>query len=400
MLESYGDTEGAYEVSLQPGYSRVTEQTDFEDASGWQLANTASETSPELTTRNGALTLSHSGISQSAIAIGSSTPEGRYYIQTRISDIDDSGGWRAGLVLRYRDGANHYQVMVNHRGAWQFARVANNSRSIIRDWTLHPAIVAGETEFMLGVLVNGDGYDIFYNGQFVGSVEDDSYLSGEAGLMIRTPDSAGNDVQVDFDSLTITAPAYPDRVPSQLVATNSIYTARELERRGMIPAGGRLVLTLDESSTRYNEAGVSRVTVAGELQPRDFVLGARVSWNTSAETLTGCGLVVRDTGEADNYVLAYVDSAAGYGLALKQSNQFTDTFFDDTLLPDAPPHDLLVIGVGNEIHYYLNRQYVGMLQTADLTGNIGEAVVNFEAASTDCRFDNLWLWQILEDDMP
>jgi hypothetical protein len=54
---------------------------------------------------------------------------------------------------------------------------------------------------------------------------------------------------------------------------------------------------------------------------------------------------------------------------------------------------LLVILNERTLHYYVDGQYAGMLETTPTEGEIGIAVVNFEPISTSCRFNNIWVWR-------
>ncbi|MDQ7035919.1 MAG: hypothetical protein Q9P01_14130, partial [Anaerolineae bacterium] len=65
-------------------------------------------------------------------------------------------------------------------------RVQAGEETILRDWGTHPAIRPSATEFTLGVLVNGTGYDIFYNEQFIGTQVDAALSDGQVGFVINT----------------------------------------------------------------------------------------------------------------------------------------------------------------------------------------------------------------------
>jgi hypothetical protein len=90
-------------------------------------------------------------------------------------------------------------------------------------------------------------------------------------------------------------------------------------------------------------------------------------------------------------VLAYADSAGGYGLSMRENDTFADNVYNDNVPFDAPLYSFLVIAANNVVYFYLNGNYVGSVNTAISSGGIGEAVVNFESTNTECRFTNIWV---------
>lgn len=392
-VSAYGATSGAYDLQMSSGYSQIALQETFDAQDGWQGVDVGSETIPELEINDGSLSIAQEGINQRAVVIGVNPEADVYYIQANFSNVSGEQGWRVGLVFRYVDVLNYYAIFLNQNGAWRMLRVVDGEETIVRDWGIHPAIRPGVTEFSLSVLVNGSGYDVFYNEQYIGTVLDDRLVTGQMGFAIHTMDVLGSIVTAHIDDLTITTPTQLNGetlFPDTLVAINSNYTARELERRLVIPSGGALTLNISESFAQQVNAGVSRFPVASDLEFANFVLGATVSWQASASVLTGCGLTVRDT--EDSYVLAYVDSVGGYGLSLREGNTFTENVFNESATNTQAPQQLLLVALDNTVYFYLNRHLVGTLNTDITSASISEAVVNFQSSNTECRFTNLWVW--------
>jgi hypothetical protein len=392
-VSGYGESSGAYELLMSSGYSEIAVQNTFDSSIGWQGVDVGSETLPQLEITNGALSITQEGINQRAVIVGVRPETDVYYVQAQFSDISSAEGWRVGLVMRYIDSLNYYAVFLNQNGAWRLLQITDGEETILRDWGTHPAIRPGVTEFSLSVLVNAGASDIFYNEQFVGTVVDETEATGQVGFALHTMNALGSVVTARIDALTLTVPTQINEqavFPDTLVALNSNYTARELERRLVIPSGGALTLNIAESFAQQVEAGISRFPVARDMQFGNFVLGATVSWQAADTALNGCGLTVRDTD--DNYVLAYVDSGGGYGLSLREGDTFTENIFHENVANQPTSHQLLLIARDNTVHFYLNRQFVGTLNTDITAAGIGEAVVNFESTNTECQFTNLWVW--------
>jgi hypothetical protein len=160
----------------------------------------------------------------------------------------------------------------------------------------------------------------------------------------------------------------------------------------VVPTGGKMTFTLRDSYAQQVDAGVSRFQFANDVKFTNFILGANVVWNTSGNVLTGCGFIVSEDTENNHYVLAYIDSAGGYGLAVREDDEFTDNLFADTLNIGRPPYQVVLVVVDDAIHYYLNGVLVGSLDYATIAGGVGEAVVNFERNNTQCRYNSLWIW--------
>jgi hypothetical protein len=395
IVSGFGESSGVYDLLMRPGYSQIVASDTFDSSSNWQAVDMGSESSPELTISDGILRLTHEGIEQRAVTIGLHPETDVYYFQANFGNVSDNEGWRVGLVFHYHDALNYDAILLNHNGAWQMLSVTDGTESIMRDWGTHPAIRPGVTEFALSLLVNYGGYDVFYNEQFIGTIADAADSGGQVGFIVNTVSTLGSNVTAEIDEVIITAPVLNNGeslFPTTLVAVNNNYTVRELERHLLIPAGGMMALNIPESFGQQVAAGVNRFPIARESQFSNFVLGATVSWRVDATTLNGCGLLVRDAGDSNNYTLAYVDSTGGAGLSVREEDSFVENTFRDDLPVSEPPYQFLLIAVDDTIYFYRNGAYIGSVSTDITSGGIGEAVINFESTNTECRFTNLWVW--------
>lgn len=400
-VRGYGDTAGNYEVSLSQGYSISLEVPAF-PSDMWELVNSSETSEATLETSADALVISQAGISQDAIALGPEFDVETYYADLSVMSIGGTQGWRLGMVYGYQDEANYSFINVNDAGAWRAVRLLNGTEIVLRDWGGHPAIVAGQSRFRLGVFVREGGADVFYDGQYIGFVASGaSPAARRLGVSIQTPSAIGSSVTARVNDLSVTTPRLPNEddsiFPAQLVASGDTYTVRELERRGFVPAGGAMVLNLAESFAQNVVAGISRFSLASETEFSNLIFGTTVSWRTIGDGISGCGIILRDMGENDDYILGYVDSVGGSGLARRSGNRFDEAVYVDQLPNTDSTYDLLLIAVGERVFYYVDGYYVGQLEMASGAGGIGEAVVNFEALDTACRFDDLWVWRLHDD---
>lgn len=397
VVRGYGESGGDYTLEVLPGYMQEALIADF-STSDWALIDTTEDEIATLEIDDQALELNLEGVGLRALALNDALDTSPYYAEVSIPSVSGARGWQVGLVFGYQDDADYHAILLNNTGLWRIIRRTQDADDVLRDWGTHPAIVPGQSTFRIGVLAYENGLDVFYNGQYIGTESSDNITTdGRIGLLVNTAEAVGSEVTTSVDALRVTTPLLVDDkpvFPQQLVSINSSYTVRELERRNIIPAGGTMILNIPESFTQNVVAGVSRFPLASESRFADFVFGATVSWRTMGDGLNGCGLVMRDAIDSDYYALAYVDSGGGYGLAARQANQFSDEIFSNSIPLTDNAYTLIVIAYGDVIHYFLEGFYVGSLDYPAQSGGIGEAVINFEAIDTACRFDNVWLWSL------
>lgn len=394
VLSGFGASAGAYELSMISGYSQYEYSTSFDEGDSWAALTIPENEAATFAVVNGTANLNQTGIQQTGIAVGFSPSSSVYYLSSRFESITGRQGWQVGLVFGLQDAQNYYRVLINQNGAWQLAKVEAGQVTALRDWNTHPAIRAGATSFSLAVLVNGSGYDVFYDESFVGSVVDASFNAGQVGITVVTANAVGGDVTARYTSMLVTSPLYVNEqpvFPTQLVGAGMNGTIRELERRLLIPTGGTLAFTIPESFAQNNRAGVSAFPMGNQASYESFVLGVTVTWAASGADLNACGIVLHDDG-ANNYALAYVDSEGGYGLSERVDTAFIQNKYNNRILLQRPPYQLLLIANGEIIDFFINGQHAQSISISRSSGMVAEAVVNFEAVNTNCQFNNFWLW--------
>lgn len=395
VVSGYGQSTGDFTLTMLPGYAHVVLDERFPSLDGWETDEAVSAEVSE-----GLLTLEVDGIQQSGgITEVTMDPLSDYYAQFSVVDIQERNGWTVGFSLRRQANGDHYLVVVNSEGVWRFTAVENGMERVIRDWAPHPAIVAGDTRFTLSVLVNGNGFDVFYNRQLLARLADGAIRQpGNIGLALTTANALGSMVRVVFDDVMITAPLEIDGdviFPEQLVRGNTSLTVQELERRHIMPAGGQLALTVEESFFESRSPGVSPLTLARGTTFRNFAMSVMVSiQNPAATGISGCGLFVRGQSETD-YMIAYIDSAGGFGVSQRAGNTFQPGIYaENPAWSIVQPNELLLVLVEDSLYYFVNGFFAGSMEIEPVDGEVGNVVVNFDPVPALCRFEDTWVWRL------
>lgn len=397
----FGDSIGDYTLTLFPGYAEAALQEDFEPFTGWQADGTGSAA---LEAVEGQAVLTLEGTRElGRVEHSDGDMLEDFFAQTSIN-VQRGRGWRAGLSLRGTDDG-YYALALAESGSWRLDYINEDGAARqVRDWTTHPAIVAGTSRFTLGVLVNGATFDVFYNGAWVGQAvetQTDTPDVGQVGLYGGTSDAVGSGMVAAYDDLTITAPLRLGEIeimPTALVPGAQALTVQELERRRVIPTGGSLALAVPESSGRQVEPGVNRVLLGRGATFSDYVLHTSFTLTTgSPEALVGCGLLLGNLSETE-HAIAFLDRRGGYGISARDGENYAPGLFgENEAFAGGQRHNLVIVKQGARAELFVDRQHVGGLNlpaAMDAPAQIGNAVVNYERSDTSCNFSDTWVWSL------
>ncbi len=397
VVRGAGGSTGSYRLHMLLGYSEIILWDNFGGTPNLALLNPSQSNPPRLTTLGGTLLFQQDGIQQTAIALHQNANAETFYLSATVKNISYRSGWQIGFVLRYQDADNYATVLLNHQRNWRFVQRQDGKDTILRDWTSHPAIIADKTSFRLDVLANGASFELLYDGQFVGSVLSPAPVrSGRIGFVITTANALDGTVAATFDDLILTVPTRRSDStrlrPDVLVVGSANFMARQLVRYGLMPPQNEQAFTLAQSDAAYNLAGVSRVPLARGVLFDQLVFIATASWQGSTQGINGCGLTAHDNSETNSYLLAYVDSAGGHGISLRENDAFTRGFWGESSRSATRAHLTWIIQTSNTL-LYVNGFFAGELAHSSSSGRIGNAVVNFDTLNTQCTFSDLSVWR-------
>jgi hypothetical protein len=396
IVSGFGNTNGDFRLRLLPGYARITMREEFENAGTWSALDN-SILSLDVTDET--LLLENEGVLVTGVAATSSMSNiADFYAQLDVTEVSGRNGWTVGLALR-RQGDTYYLYSINARGQWRFTVVEDGVERVLRDYTPHPAIVPGDNAFTFSVLANDDGFDVFYNDQLMGQVIDSTITSGgQVGVMIQTANAIGSDVRARVDNLAITRPVDINGVevfPQRILTERQSLIVEELERRRVISPGGTLPLTVPESFTDSTQPGVVTQPLGRGTTFSTFVMGTTTTLTQNGRTdITGCGLVIRNTGE-DNYTVAYMDNVGAYGISERNGDTFASGLYGEN--PDWAENEsnnIVVVHLEEILHLFVNGVYVGSQEIIPATGEVGNVLINFGPADSRCQFNDTWLWRL------
>lgn len=390
-----GGTAGQYSLILLNGFSQIADESNFNGDLSWEAA-TPNISALTINSSEGQLALAVSGQEALAIAIDPQQADfADFYVTVKVNVTGAQGDWVMGMTLRQQDSDNYDLLNLRSRGEWRFIRRQNGIDTTIRDWTTHPVLANTSGSFMLGVLVDGSGFDFFYNGTLFGRLSDTGLAQpGKIGLAVQTGTALTAQTSAQFDDLIITVPtlvAGQRILPQQITLGPPAVLTRDLQRRGLIPAAGQLSLTVPESFIESSRPGVERVPLARGATYMLMAIGTTVSWEAAANGLTGCGLVLQAQDDT-NYILAFVDQSGASGVSRREGETFVPGIYSENTDLAGSQHHLLVIVHSEQLLFYVDGLYSGSMTGTAAAGAIGNAVVNFEPIRTSCRFTDTWVW--------
>lgn len=393
-VSGFGGTAGGYRLAVLPGYDRLAVQDSAMAADDWQPIFGEAQVRP---LPAGGLAVEMSGVSSSAAWLAQHfAPGSDFYFELSFADVSAATGWQAGIVFAYISSSAHYRLLLSKAGYWRIERVDGSDIEVVSDWNTHPAIAPGAADFRLGILTSGPLMDVIYNGQVLGTVADERMDGrGAVGIFTRT-DAYGSRLSMTLQQALMTLPTrVDDRLlfPQHILPRHHSLVADALARHQLVPSGGELQLTVPQGIVRGVAAGVTRLPIASGVRYGEFVLNARLSYEMWPAANGGCGIIFH-YADGENYALAYVNAAGEYGLARRRGAGFESGIYGQGLDPQRNSHSLLVIVSDERVYYYIDGTFAGTMSYAPAAGEVGAAVVNFEAVNTDCTFDNFWLWSL------
>jgi hypothetical protein len=110
-----------------------------------------------------------------------------------------------GLVCRQEDSENYYALVVASDGSYGIARDLESEIEFLEQGTAPSGVIqGGENVNRLRVACIGNTLTLYANGQKLAEVQDDSFDSGDVGLLAGTQDQGG--MEAWFDNFVIYQP--------------------------------------------------------------------------------------------------------------------------------------------------------------------------------------------------
>ena len=401
VVEGANGSTGDYDIHLTQGYAERLEDATLDNLDEWEVVDQEIEDAETtVTPLFDEVLVETEGRPGSAWLTTDFSLPNDVYIHNRFSEIQSSANWEAAITFRQTGVDTFYEYRINNLGRWRFTVTVDGETNILRDWQIHPGIAPNVTSFSLGVLTQSESFELFYNGFYLVTVRDDTIPSGdEMGLILLTGgDTTFGRISGKLSNLILTTPSLDADgnhiFPSSIIATSPNETARELKRRFLIPSGGDRVLSFEEINVRDNRIGVRHFPIGLGLTYTDFVVGAMVQLDPFADTESGCGLSLRKTSDTD-YVFAFIDQTGAFGISQSVDDAFQPGVYvesDEDLSED--PHQMTIIAIDDTVHMYLDGQYAGMIEMRAVSGEISNAIVNFERVDSLCTFFNTYVWSL------
>jgi hypothetical protein len=122
---------------------------------------------------------------------------------TKVGGPDDND---FGIQCRYQDTGNFYFFIISSDGFYGIGITQDGTQSLLGADKLQPSddINLGNTTNNIRVDCVGNTLTLFVNGTQLISVQDDTFASGDVGLLAGTYDEIGTDIH--FDNFVVTAP--------------------------------------------------------------------------------------------------------------------------------------------------------------------------------------------------
>jgi hypothetical protein len=111
-----------------------------------------------------------------------------------------------GLICRYQDPDNFYFFLISSDGFAGIGRRLEGQRQLLSDENMLPAgaILPGFEPNLILVRCVGARLELHVNGQFVTAVEDDTWSTGDVGLIAGSYERGG--VLIRFDNFSVQQP--------------------------------------------------------------------------------------------------------------------------------------------------------------------------------------------------
>jgi hypothetical protein len=107
----------------------------------------------------------------------------------------------AGLLFRFQDSDNYYEVDINGEGSFSVGKEVDNEWIQIVEWTSDPAISTFGRVNRLRLVAVGSEFSLYINDEFMVEFDDSTFASGGIGPVVTAYDEPP--ARATFDNITI-----------------------------------------------------------------------------------------------------------------------------------------------------------------------------------------------------
>jgi hypothetical protein len=324
-----------------------------------------------------------------------------FYLQAQFewqSSLDDLNA-TTGLMFRVEDDGTRrppgYYFLIKPNGTWSLLSKVGEEFTVLQEET--PSPVLAQEQVTLGVWALGSRLRFYANGEYLGEVTDDTFVSGEWGLHAR---GATQNIRVAVDDLLLTVPTPTAlRFPESISTWQSFQPADiigELQNANVLPDEGERRFIFDAQN--FNVGAVQVRTyeqlTASEVSGEALVLNFDV-YTINSENV-GCGINLRYIDDA-NQVLAFIDVDGGTGLIYTHDGIVQRNTYD-ILEPVEEPlangrQRMLIVAVGDVVALYMNGQLFTVEYMPPTSGTVNMVLLNYATSAAACGYENMWIWR-------
>jgi hypothetical protein len=115
-------------------------------------------------------------------------PSGDFTLEVEATPLygPESGFNGYGLVYRAQDTTHYYTFAVGSDGYYAILRIANEDETALAEWQQFPHVHRRQGANRLRVTCAGNICHFYINDEYAVAVEDDTWLSGDVGLWVRS----------------------------------------------------------------------------------------------------------------------------------------------------------------------------------------------------------------------
>lgn len=430
-LTRSGDTSGAYDVWLLPGYADLATFDTFNDTDAPLGLTWAPYASESMTVATVGQQLQIQVFAENLL--GYAVPDesmgvADYFVQADFAIQGEPSYAEYGFVLQLSENPeSFYALTFSSDNDWSLYWFDGEWQAI-QEWTPSPVVDGADRNPTVGVWVQGDTFRAYFNGAFVGAVTDTAQHAsqGIVGVAASTITEQVDPLVVYVDDLVITTPVQaasglsslltPTQPPTDAPPTPTVPARAEtlsswasgspdaiiseLQSMDLVPAGGSIALTVPSSYGDTAQSGFSYFPLGQGNTFADFVLSFDARLVTTGPE-SGCGMFFRDNQNTNADALVFEDGSFLLGEWDASGNLLDSSViaYSDAVIPgEGATNAVVVVANGGDMTLFVNGQRVADAFFSPASGEVAlELYVAPDSfgstVQTYCQLNDIWLWE-------